>query len=80
MPTLLMVDEEDSRAQHINKNALGKIQAEKQLQIIVGAAHPNENLQALKQVADSAAQWFKQYLAPAELEVEAQLVESCAKR
>jgi putative phosphoribosyl transferase len=80
MPTLLMVSEEDSRAQRISQNALEKVQAEKQLKMIVGATYLNENLQALNKVADSAAQWFKQYLVPTELRGEVQWVESYAKR
>ena len=80
VPTLLMVDEEDSRAQHINQNALEKIHVEKQLEMIAGATHLSENLQALNKVADSAAQWFKQHLVSAELGAETQRGESYAKR
>jgi putative phosphoribosyl transferase len=80
VPTLLMVSEEDSRAQRVNQDALEKIHAEKQLEMIVGATYLNENPQALNKVADSAAQWFKQHLIPAELRSEEQRVESCAKR
>lgn len=74
IPTLLIVGEEDSRDQSINQSALEKINAEKQLEIIAGATHLNENSEALNEVADSVAQWFKQYLVPAELRAEAQLV------
>ncbi len=79
VPTLLMVGEEDSRAQQVNQDALEKIHAEKQLKMIAGATHLNENLQALNKVADSAAQWFKQHLVLTELRAEAQQVESYAK-
>lgn len=79
VPTLLMVGEEDSRAQQVNQDALGKIHAEKQLRIIAGATHLNENLQALNQVADSAAQWFNQHLVLTESRAEVQQVESYAK-
>lgn len=79
-PTLLMVGEEDARAQRINQDALEKIHAEKQLQLIVGATHLNENLEALSAVADRMAIWFKQYLEPTQLRAEVQQVESCATR
>jgi putative phosphoribosyl transferase len=72
-PILLLIDEEDSRAQRINQNALEKIHAEKQLQLITGAAQMNENLAALDEVVTLTAQWFKQYLVPAQLRTEAQL-------
>jgi putative phosphoribosyl transferase len=80
MPTLLMVGKEDSRAQHVNQNAWEHLQAEKQLEIIAGATHLSENPEALKKVADSAAQWFNQYLIPAESRAEGRLIESYAER
>lgn len=80
MPTLLMVGEEDYRAQHINQDALAQIQAEKQLEMIAGATHLSENPKALKKAADSAAQWFNQHLTPAGSGAEGQLTESYAER
>jgi putative phosphoribosyl transferase len=80
MPTLLMVGKEDSRAQRINQNALEKIHAEKQLEMIAGATDLSENPEALNQVADSAAQWFKQYLVSAEGRTEMRLLGAYAKR
>lgn len=79
-PILLIVGEEDSRAQHVNQNALEEISAEKQLKIIAGATHLSKNSAALNEVADSVAHWFKQYLVSAELEAVGQRVESYAKR
>ena len=79
-PTLLLLDTEDSRAQRINQNALEKIDAEKHLQLIAGAAHLNENLAALNEVADLTTQWFKRYLAPAQSKAEAQQAEFYATR
>lgn len=75
-----MVGNEDARAQRINQNALEQIQAEKQLRIIAGATHLSENPEALKKVADLAAQWFKQYLVFADTRAEGQRVESYAER
>ena len=79
-PTLLLVDPEDSRAQRINQNALEKVHAEKQLQLITGASHLNENLEALNEVSDLMAHWFRQYLIPAGLRAEAHQMESYATR
>ncbi|MBW4517479.1 MAG: alpha/beta hydrolase [Timaviella obliquedivisa GSE-PSE-MK23-08B] len=79
-PTLLMVAEDDARAQHVNQDALEKIHAQKQLETIAGASYLSENSEALNKVANLATQWFKQYLVSTEPIVEAQRIESFVKK
>jgi dienelactone hydrolase len=80
VPTLLMVGEEDSRAQNINRNAWERIPAEKQIEVIAGATHLNKNPAALEKVANLTALWFKNHLVSDKLRAKGQLVESYAER
>jgi putative phosphoribosyl transferase len=62
MPTLLIVGKEDSLSQRINQNALRKMQVEKRLEQIPGAANLNEQPEVLEAIANLTAQWFEQHL------------------
>ena len=62
-PTLLIAGGDDSTVVELNKKALQKLTAKKELVIIPGATHLFEEPGALEAVAHAAAEWFTQYLA-----------------
>jgi len=61
-PTLLIVGGADEVVIDLNREALAKLQAVKQLEIVPGATHLFEESGALEVVAGLAAQWFVDYL------------------
>jgi putative phosphoribosyl transferase len=67
-PTLLIVGGKDLPVIDLNREALGQIPAEKQLEIIPGATHLFEEPGALEEVARLARQWFERHLTPAKAE------------
>ena len=65
-PTLLIVGGKDTPVLAINREAMGKIAAEKQLVVVPGASHLFEEPGALAEVAHLAANWFILHLSKAE--------------
>jgi putative phosphoribosyl transferase len=63
-PTLLIVGGADVEVLQLNRQALEKLTAPKELKIIPGAGHLFEEDGKLEQVADMASNWFAKYLAP----------------
>ncbi|MFW6149972.1 MAG: dienelactone hydrolase family protein [Chloroflexota bacterium] len=61
-PTLLIVGGKDQQVLEMNRDALGKLQGEKELSIVPGATHLFEEPGALEQVATLAREWFVQHL------------------
>lgn len=61
-PTLLIVGGKDEQVLEMNRDALGKLQGEKELSIVPGATHLFEEPGALEQVAAMAREWFMQQL------------------
>jgi len=61
-PTLLIVGGKDIPIIDINQDALNQLHVEKELVIIPGATHLFEELGALDQVAQLAANWFLRHL------------------
>jgi putative phosphoribosyl transferase len=61
-PTLLIVGGDDEPVIGMNREALAQLHCEKKLVIVPGATHLFEEPGALEQVAQLAAQWFKQHL------------------
>jgi dienelactone hydrolase len=61
-PTLLIVGGEDHHVLELNRRALGRISAEKRLEVVAGATHLFEEPGALDQVARLAADWFTRQL------------------
>lgn len=61
-PTLLIVGGLDDIVIDLNREAYGKLKAEKQLTIVPGATHLFEEPGTLQEVARMAAEWFKRYL------------------
>jgi dienelactone hydrolase len=61
-PTLLIVGGDDDVVIGLNRQAHGKLHAEKELKIIPGATHLFEESGTLEQVAELAARWFAQHL------------------
>jgi pimeloyl-ACP methyl ester carboxylesterase len=61
-PTLLIVGSDDAQVLRLNRVAMDRIPAEKQLVIIEGATHLFEEPGTLDQVAQHAADWFKRHL------------------
>jgi dienelactone hydrolase len=64
-PTLLIVGGLDDIVIDLNREAYGKIKAEKHLAIIPGATHLFEEPGTLQEVARLAADWFKRHLGTA---------------
>ncbi|MDD5772680.1 MAG: dienelactone hydrolase family protein [bacterium] len=60
-PALLIVGENDTTVIRLNKEALGKLNAEKKLTIIPGATHLFEEPGALELVSDNAVEWFLEH-------------------
>jgi putative phosphoribosyl transferase len=63
-PTLLIVGGEDVPVIRMNEEALGRLRAEKRLEIIPRAGHLFEEPGALDEVARLAAGWFTRHLVP----------------
>jgi putative phosphoribosyl transferase len=61
-PTLLIVGGDDVRVIGMNEEALGRLRAEKKLEIVAGATHLFEEPGALEEVARLATGWFRRYL------------------
>jgi putative phosphoribosyl transferase len=64
-PTLLIVGGNDAPVVGMNRDALGRLTTQKQLEIIPGATHLFEEPGALEQVAKLAGSWFARYLGTA---------------
>lgn len=62
VPTLLIVGGKDIPVIELNKKALEKINAKKELKIVPGASHLFEEKGKLKEVAHLATDWFIKYL------------------
>ncbi|MFL5599946.1 MAG: dienelactone hydrolase family protein [Gemmatimonadaceae bacterium] len=63
-PTLLIVGGRDSVVIDLNKQAMARMTAPAQLEIVPGATHLFEESGTLEQVAQLARDWFRKYLAP----------------
>jgi putative phosphoribosyl transferase len=63
-PTLLIVGERDPEVMQLNRRALARLVAEKELAIVAGATHLFEEPGTLEQAADLAKNWFVRYLSP----------------
>ncbi len=61
-PTLLIVGGHDIPVIEMNRQALAKLQVEKELVIIPGATHLFEEAGTLEQVAERASDWFVKHL------------------
>ena len=61
-PTLLIVGGDDTPVISLNKEALAKLNVQKELYIVPGASHLFEETGALEQVASLAGDWFKRFL------------------
>jgi len=62
-PTLLIVGGRDYQVIEMNRAALAKLNAEKKLEIVPGAAHLFEEPGTLEKVAHLAGDWFVKHLA-----------------
>ncbi len=63
-PTLLIVGGSDVAVLDWNRDALGLLQAEKELIVVPGATHLFEEPGALEEVARHAGRWFARHLGP----------------
>jgi putative phosphoribosyl transferase len=63
-PTLLIVGGDDKPVIRMNEEALGRLRAEKRLEIVPGAGHLFEEPGTLEEVARLAAGWFTRHLVP----------------
>jgi len=63
-PTLLIVGGRDVPVIEMNREALGQLRCEKQLEIVPGATHLFEEPGALEVVAGLAERWFRRHLMP----------------
>jgi pimeloyl-ACP methyl ester carboxylesterase len=61
-PTLLIVGGHDSQVLALNRDALARLRAEKELSVVPGATHLFEEPGALEHVARLAKEWFSQHL------------------
>jgi dienelactone hydrolase len=61
-PTLLIVGGEDRDVITLNQQAYSRLRCEKALRIVPGASHLFEEPGALENVAETASEWFVQYL------------------
>jgi fermentation-respiration switch protein FrsA (DUF1100 family) len=61
-PTLLIVGGNDFGVIELNEEAFNKLTVAKEMHIVTGATHLFEEEGALEEVADKAAEWFKDYL------------------
>jgi dienelactone hydrolase len=64
-PTLLVVGGEDHGVIGLNEQAFVKLRCRKEIRLVPGATHLFEEPGALEHVAQLAAGWFTEYLAPA---------------
>ncbi|HVC12913.1 MAG TPA: dienelactone hydrolase family protein [Burkholderiales bacterium] len=64
-PTLLIVGGNDAAVLEWNRDALKRLEAEKELIVVPGATHLFEEPGALEQVALHASRWFARHLGPA---------------
>ena len=62
-PTLLIVGGNDTPVIEMNRAAMQRLTAEKELAIVSGATHLFEEPGALEEVARLASNWFRRYLA-----------------
>ncbi len=63
-PTLLIVGSLDIDVVQLNREAYTKLQCEKKLEVIVGAAHLFEEYGKMEIVSQLACSWFEKYLQP----------------
>jgi pimeloyl-ACP methyl ester carboxylesterase len=63
-PTLLIVGGQDAPVLALNRDALTRLRAEAELEIVPGATHLFEEPGALDKVARLARRWFDRYLIP----------------
>src|SRR3712207_2623088 len=63
-PTLLIVGGDDKPVIRMNEEALGRLRAEKRLEIVPGAGHLFEEPGTLEETARLAAGWFTRHLVP----------------
>lgn len=61
-PTLFIVGGKDRQVLDLNRQALAKLETEKQLEVIPGAGHLFEEPGALDEVARLAREWFQRHL------------------
>jgi pimeloyl-ACP methyl ester carboxylesterase len=61
-PTLLIVGGDDVPVIGMNREALERLRAEKELKIVPGASHLFEERGKLEEVAQLAAGWFTRHL------------------
>ncbi len=61
-PTLLIVGGEDGDVIRLNQEAYSRLHCEKALRVVPGASHLFEEPGALENVAETASEWFVQYL------------------
>jgi putative phosphoribosyl transferase len=61
-PTLLLVGSDDGGVLRLNREALAKLRAPKELELIPGATHLFEEPGALERVAHAASRWFVRHL------------------
>ena len=71
VPVLLIVGSNDHTVLNWNRQAFGRLQGDKKLEIIPGATHLFEEPGALEKVAQLARSWFQQRLAHAHSTVRA---------
>lgn len=62
-PTLLIVGENDDVVIDLNRDAMHRLRATVQLEIVPGATHLFEEPGALERVSELAAEWFDRHLA-----------------
>ena len=62
-PTLLIVGGEDHVVLQMNRRALARLTAVKDLQVVTGASHLFEERGGLEVVSRLAREWFLRYLA-----------------
>jgi putative phosphoribosyl transferase len=60
-PTLLLVGDRDTQVVDLNRQAMARMRAPTQLDLVAGASHLFEEPGTLERVADLAAQWFLQH-------------------
>jgi putative phosphoribosyl transferase len=65
VPTLLIVGSRDAAVIPLNRDALARVSATKELVLVPGATHLFEEPGALEEVARLAADWFQRHLGPA---------------
>ena len=64
-PTLLIIGGLDQPVIQMNRDAMKYMPGEVKLEIVPGATHLFEQPGALERVAETAGDWFVQYLRPA---------------